>query len=69
MSEGASVRYERLMEKMVEDIERQEDEQERKRSRTEGGGRPNMTDEEKRSWIFAEATRRMEAHSDSKSVR
>jgi len=56
---------------MIEDIERQEDEQERKRVRIEGKiqqHRSNLTDEEKRNWILAEATKRMQGISDTKTV-
>lgn len=65
MSESASVRYERLMEKMMEDLERQEEEQERKRMRRSSDGRlerpPNLTDEEKRLRIHAEAAKQLDA--------
>ena len=56
---------------MIEDIERQEDEQERKRVRIEGKiqqHRSNLTEEEKRNWILAEATKRMQGISDTKTV-
>lgn len=53
------------MEKIVEDIEREEDEQDRKRTRTEGGRRQievNLTDEEKRRRIHEEAHRRIQTN-------
>lgn len=57
------------MEKVVEDIEREEDEQERKRSRADGDRRHkkgiNLTDEEKRSRILAEAQKRMQMNMKS----
>ena len=63
LSESAAMRYERMMEKIVEDIEREEDEQDRKRIRDEGGRRKqevNLTDEEKRRRIHEEAHKRMQ---------
>lgn len=70
ISEGASIRYERLMEKMMEEIERQEDEQERKRSRGADGkmAHSNLTDEEKRNKIHAEVIKRMEGISGARKV-
>lgn len=69
ITESAAVRYERMMEKVVEDIEREEDEQERKRSRADGDRRHkkgiNLTDEEKRSRILAEAQKRMQMNMKS----
>ncbi len=65
------MRFERMMEKVVEDIEREEDEQERKRIRADGNRlrnkEINLTDEEKRSRILAEAQKRMQMN--MKSVR
>jgi CRISPR/Cas system-associated endonuclease Cas3-HD len=49
-----------MMEKIVEDIEREEDEQERKRKKLDSRREFNLTDEEKRSRIHAEALKRME---------
>ena len=62
ISENSAVRYERMMEKFVEDIEREEDEQERKRKKPDGYHHKefNLTDEEKRFRILAEARKRME---------
>lgn len=71
ITESAAMRFERMMEKVVEDIEREEDEQERKRIRADGNRQPNkeinLTDEEKRSRILAEAQKRMQM--SMKSVR
>lgn len=53
------------MEKLVEDIEREEDEQDRKRTKAEGGRHntnSNLTDEEKRSRVHAEVQKRMQAN-------
>ncbi|XP_057378960.1 uncharacterized protein LOC130701035 [Daphnia carinata] len=69
ITESAAVRYERMMEKVVEDIEREEDEQERKRLRGDGDRRNkkgiNLTDEEKRSRILVEAQKRMQMNMKS----
>ncbi|KAI9551569.1 hypothetical protein GHT06_021902 [Daphnia sinensis] len=69
ITESAAVRYERMMEKVVEDIEREEDEQERKRLRADGDRRSkkgiNLTDEEKRSRILVEAQKRMQMNMKS----
>lgn len=69
ITESAAVRYERMMEKVVEDIEREEDEQERKRLRADGDHRRNkeinLTDEEKRCRILAEAQKRMQMNMKS----
>lgn len=71
ITESAAMRFERMMEKVVEDIEREEDEQERKRIRADGNRHRNkeinLTDEEKRSRILAEAQKRMQM--SMKSVR
>ena len=71
ITESAAMRFERMMEKIVEDIEREEDEQERKRIRVDGNRyhnrEINLTDEEKRSRILAEAQKRMQTN--MKSVR
>ena len=69
ISDNASLRYERLMEKMIEDIERQEEEQERKRmKRSDDGQSSKPSEEEKRMRIHAEATKRMAANSSSQKV-
>lgn len=65
ISENAAMRYEHMMEKLVEDIEREEDEQDRKRTKAEGGRlntSSNLTDEEKRSRVHAEVQKRMQAN-------
>jgi len=71
ITESAAMRFERMMEKVVEDIEREEDEQEKKRIRADGNRHRNkeinLTDEEKRSRILAEAQKRMQMN--MKSVR
>ena len=68
ISENAAMQYERMMEKLMEDIEREEDEKERKRTRTEGGQRKmeaNLMDEEKQCRVLAEAQKRMQANMKS----
>ena len=58
-----------MMEKLLEDIEREEDEQERKRKKFDSRQEFNLTDEEKRSKIVAEARKRMdESVSNMKGV-
>lgn len=61
------MRYERMMEKLVEDIEREEDEQERKRTRAEGSRHKNvnLSDEERRCKVLTEAQKRMQANMKS----
>lgn len=53
-------KYERIMEQVVETIEREEEEQDRKRSRSGGTRYQNLTDEEKRIKIQTEARKRIE---------
>lgn len=68
ISESATMHYERVMEKLIDDIEREEDEQDRKRTRADGGRlqlTKNLTDEEKRSKILDEAQKRMRANMKS----
>lgn len=54
------MRYERMMEKIVEDIEREDEEQERKRTRAEGNR--NSSIEDRRFRIQSEAQKRMQAN-------
>lgn len=65
ISENAAMQYERMMEKLVEEIEREEDEQDRKRTKADSGRRnisSNLTDEEKRNRVHAEVQKRMQAN-------
>ncbi len=61
------MRYERMMEKFVEDIEREEEEQERKRTRAEVGRHKtvSLSDEERRCKVLTEAQKRMKANMKS----
>ena len=59
--ENVASDYERMMEKIVEDVERETDEEERKRRRINGNRSDfNLTDEEKSRKIQVEARKRME---------
>ena len=59
--ENVASDYERMLEKIVEDVERETDEEERKRRRINGNRSDfNLTDEEKSRKIQVEARKRME---------
>ena len=53
------------MEQVVETIEREEEEQYRKRSRSDSNRFQNLTDEEKRDRIHTEARKRIEKNMQS----